>query len=387
MLDSIPSPSDRHRAYALRLEGAPGGAARGALSGELRLPDLAGFEAEFHNRVSQRRPADLTLDLAGLEAADSAGALVLRSLGDWARQQGMALRLINIPPAVEDIFGLINPEELAKPPLISDTPGTGLVEQVGGAALGFGKDLVQVTTFLGELLLALWYTVFHPRSVRWPDVVAYLRKTGLEGLPIVSLISFLLGLILAFMSSLQLRQFGANIYVASLLAIAMVKELGPIMTAILVAGRSGSAFAAEIGTMKVNEEVDALVTMGFDPTRFLALPKVLATMVVVPLLTLYADLMAIIGGLLVGVLGLDLTVYGYLTATRQSLTLFDLISSLVKAGCFAVLIAGIGCQRGFQVRGGAAAVGTATTSAVVAAIFLIIVVDSAFALVFHYLNL
>ena len=208
----------------------------------------------------------------------------------------------------------------------------------------------------------------------------------MDGLPIVGLISLLLGLIIAFMSSLQLKQFGANIYVASLLAIAMVKELGPIMTAILVAGRSGSAFAAEIGTMMVNEEVDAMVTMGFDPVRFLAVPKVLATIIAVPLLTLYADLFGILGGLIVGVMGLDLTVYTYITETQRSLDLFDIVSSLIKAAVFAVLIAGIGCQRGFQVRGGAQSVGAATTSAVVAAIFLIIVTDSAFALVLHYIQ-
>jgi phospholipid/cholesterol/gamma-HCH transport system permease protein len=208
-----------------------------------------------------------------------------------------------------------------------------------------------------------------------------------DGLPIVGLISLLLGLILAFMSSLQLKQFGANIYVASLLAIAIVKELGPIMTAILVAGRSGSAFAAEIGTMMVNEEVDALSTMGFTPVQFLAVPKVLAAMIVVPLLTIYADIFGIMGGVIVGVLGLDLTVYTYLKETQRSLTLLDITTSLIKSGVFAVLIAGIGCQRGFQVRGGAEAVGSATTSAVVAAIFLIIVTDSAFALVFHYLRI
>jgi phospholipid/cholesterol/gamma-HCH transport system permease protein len=222
--------------------------------------------------------------------------------------------------------------------------------------------------------------------VRWQDVLSYMKRAGVDGLPIVGLISLLLGLILAFMSSLQLKQFGANIYVASLLAIAIVKELGPIMTAILVAGRSGSAFAAEIGTMMVNEEVDALVTMGFDPVRFLAVPKVLATLVAVPLLTLYADVFGILGGMIVGVVGLDLTVFTYIYETQKSLDLFEIVSSLFKAAVFAVLIAGIGCQRGFQVRGGAQSVGAATTSAVVAAIFLIIVTDSAFAIVLHYIR-
>jgi phospholipid/cholesterol/gamma-HCH transport system permease protein len=159
------------------------------------------------------------------------------------------------------------------------------------------------------------------------------------------------------------------------------------MTAILVAGRSGSAFAAEIGTMMVNEEVDALTTMGFNPVRFLAVPKVLAAMIVVPLLTVYADVFGILGGLIVGVVGLDLTVYSYLKETQKSLSMLDIITSLIKSGVFAVLISGIGCQRGFQVRGGAEAVGSATTSAVVAAIFLIVLTDSAFALIFQALHI
>ena len=240
-------------------------------------------------------------------------------------------------------------------------------------------------TFLGDLLGALLHSFLHPRSVRWEDVLFYMWRTGVEGLPIVGLLSFLLGLIIAFMSSLQLKQFGANIYVASLVGVAMVTELGPIMTAIIVAGRSGSAFAAEIGTMKVNEEVDALITMGFDPTRFLAIPKVLAAVLVVPLLTLYADVFGIAGGLVVGVLGLDLTINAYVQATMKVITAAAILKSLIKSVVFAALIAGIGCQRGFQVRGGAEAVGSATTSAVVAGIFLIVVTDSAFAILFRYI--
>jgi len=325
------------------------------------------------------------VDLAGVEYLDSAGALVLLEVEDAARARNIAFSFVNLTPEVQGILDLIDPAALSTPPLISEeTPG--LLEQVGEASLRIWRDLVQVMTFLGELLLALAYSLLHPRSVRWGEVFFYLKRAGVDGLPIVGLISLLLGLIIAFMSSLQLKQFGANIYVASLLAIAMVKELGPIMTAILVAGRSGSAFAAEIGTMVVNEEVDALVSMGFDPVRFLAVPKVLATVVAVPLLTLYADLFGILGGMIVGVVGLDLTVFTYISETQKSLDLFEIVSSLVKAGVFAVLIAGIGCQRGFQVRGGAQSVGAATTSAVVAAIFLIIVTDSAFAIVLHYVQ-
>jgi len=356
-----------------------------AVSGRLALENLNLVRTEIQGLLSRIAPARLAVDLAGVEYLDSAGALVLLEVEDAARARNIAFSFVNLTPEIQGILDLIDPAALSAPPLISEkTPG--LLEQVGEASLRIWRDLVQVMTFLGELLLALAYSLLHPRSVRWGEVFFYLKRAGVDGLPIVGLISLLLGLIIAFMSSLQLKQFGANIYVASLLAIAMVKELGPIMTAILVAGRSGSAFAAEIGTMVVNEEVDALVSMGFDPVRFLAVPKVLATVVAVPLLTLYADLFGILGGMIVGVVGLDLTVFTYISETQKSLDLFEIVSSLAKAGVFAVLIAGIGCQRGFQVRGGAQSVGAATTSAVVAAIFLIIVTDSAFAIVLHYIQ-
>jgi len=216
------------------------------------------------------------------------------------------------------------------------------------------------------------------------DTFSCMQKTGVDALPIVGLISFLLGLIMAFMSSVQLQQFGANIYVASLVSLSMTRELGPIMTAIIVAGRSGSAFAAEIGTMRISEEVDALYTMGFDPTRFLVVPKIIASVIVVPLLVLFSDVFAILGGLLVGISMLDLTVNAYIAQTIETLTLFDVFWGFLKSGFFALLIAWIGCLRGFQVRGGAASVGQATTSAVVSSIFLIILSDSIFSIILRY---
>jgi phospholipid/cholesterol/gamma-HCH transport system permease protein len=211
-----------------------------------------------------------------------------------------------------------------------------------------------------------------------------MKSVGVDALPIVGLISFLLGLIMAFMSAVQLQQFGANIYVASLVSLAMVRELGPIMTAIIVAGRSGSAFAAEIGTMKISDEVDALFTMGFEPTRFLVVPKVIASVITVPILVLFSDLFAIFGGLVVGVFMLDLTTNAYIAQTLKTLTVFDVFWGFLKAAVFALLIAGIGCLRGFQVRGGAAEVGKATTSAVVSSIFLIILADAVFAVILRY---
>jgi phospholipid/cholesterol/gamma-HCH transport system permease protein len=380
-------PSVPGRGHTIEVRGEKGQRLTLAISGRLALDNLYSFNAEVETLFQKMIPAALTVDLAGLDFLDSAGALALIELEHQARARSITYELVNPSDKARGIMGLIDPKALTTPPLITGRKTGNFLERVGDETLAVLYDFKRVVTFLGELLGALTHALFHPRAVRWDDVAFYMKRAGVDGLPIVGLISLLLGLILAFMSSLQLKQFGANIYVASLLAIAIVKELGPIMTAILVAGRSGSAFAAEIGTMMVNEEVDALITMGFTPVRFLAVPKVLAAMIVVPLLTLYADLFGIIGGVIVGVLGLDLTVYTYLKETQRSLSLLDIITSLIKSGVFAVLIAGIGCQRGFEVRGGAEAVGSATTSAVVAAIFLIIVTDSAFALVFQYLHI
>ncbi|MFZ5449327.1 MAG: ABC transporter permease [Thermodesulfobacteriota bacterium] len=373
--------------YAVEVQGEKGRQVTFAVSGRIALDNLKAFTTQVQGLIQKLIPAALTVDLAGVDFLDSAGALALIELEQEVRARSITCELVNLSDKARGIMGLIDPKALAVPPLITDRKTGNFLEQVGDSTLAMLNDFKQVLIFLGELLGALTHALFRPWAVRWNDVLFYMKRAGVEGLPIVGLISLLLGLILAFMSSLQLKQFGANIYVASLLAIAIVKELGPIMTAILVAGRSGSAFAAEIGTMMVNEEVDALITMGFNPVRFLAVPKVLAAMIVVPLLTIYADLFGILGGVIVGVLGLDLTVYTYLKETQRSLSLMDIITSLIKSGVFAVLIAGIGCQRGFQVRGGAEAVGSATTSAVVAAIFLIIVTDSAFALVFQYLHI
>ncbi len=373
--------------HTIQVSGDKGQQVTFTVSGRIALDNLESFITETQARLQEMIPASLTVDLAGVEFLDSAGALALMELESNARGRSVTFAFANLTDKARGIMGLIDPKALATPPLISDRPTGNFLERLGETTLKVLSDYKRMLTFLGELLGALTHALLHPRAVRWDDVAFYMKRAGVDGLPIVGLIAILLGLILAFMSSLQLKQFGANIYVASLLAISIVKELGPIMTAILVAGRSGSAFAAEIGTMMVNEEVDALTTMGFSPVRFLAVPKVLAAMIVVPLLTLYADFFGILGGLIVGIVGLDLTAYTYLKETQTSLSLMDLVTSLIKAGVFAVIISGIGCQRGFEVRGGAEAVGAATTSAVVSAIFLIIVTDSAFALVFHYLNI
>lgn len=371
--------------FQLQTEAQPDGGRRVAWVGELTLLELEHVSGQLQE-LEERSPGGPTFfDLSKLTYADSAGALAILATAEKIKSQGGICDIRNASPAIQGLLNLIDIQALAQPPLLGAERQKDMITRVGDGFLDFCQDFSKVIIFLGELIIDLGTVCFRPTIVRWRDVVLTMKRAGVEGLPIISLIALLLGLIIAFMSSLQLRQFGANIFVASLLAIAMVRELGPIMTAILVAGRSGSAFAAEIGTMKVNEEVDALTVMGLNPMHFLTLPKVIASLIVVPLLTMYANLLGIIGGLIVGVTLLDLTVYSYIQETRNILTVFDFVSSFIKTLVFAFLIAAIGCQRGFQVRGGAAAVGEATTSAVVAAIFMIIVVDSIFAIVLTYI--
>jgi len=355
-----------------------------SLSGRITLENLEMVNREFRSRLAGLAPASLTVDLAGVDYLDSAGALALVLLGKGDDGRTIPQHFVNITPQAERIIALLSRLDHYSKPLKS-VQHFSVLEYAGEATFYIIRGFRHIMIFLGELLVAMYYAVRAPHSVRWGDVLVHMKRVGVDGLPIVGLISLLVGVVMAFMSALQLRQFGADIYVASLVGIAIVKELGPMMTAIIVAGRSGSAFAAEIGTMMVDLEVDALVTMGFNPIRFLAFPKVLAAMLVVPLLTMYSFIFGIGGGMLVGVLGLDLTVFTYMQQTLKAISTFDVVTSLIKSMVFAVLIAGIGCQRGFQARGGAESVGNMTTSAVVSAIFLVIVADSAFAIVLHYI--
>ena len=331
----------------------------------------------------------LTVNLENVTYLDDFGALVLVELKNSMRDPQSEFRLTNARENVKNVLSVLNFDNLGRSTPFASTSLTkkrrpNMFLRLGEGVFRQASDLRFVLSFIGSVCLAIIHIIRNPKSLRANDTISEMEKIGVDALPIVCLISFLLGLIMAFMSSVQLRQFGANIYVASLVSLAMVRELGPIMTAIIVAGRSGSAFAAEIGTMKISEEVDALFTMGFEPTRFLVLPKLVAALITVPILTLFSNIFAIMGGLVVGVLMLDLTTNSYITQTIKTLTIFDISLGFFKSGVFALLIAMVGCLRGFQVRGGAAAVGQATTSAVVSSIFLIILSDSVFAVILRY---
>jgi len=371
--------------YGLDVEGQKGQDVRFALSGRIALDNVYTLLEELRTKIEEMRPAKLEVDLAQVEYLDSSGALALIFLEKEAKKKDVPFEFVNTTEEAQRILGLIDPEELDVPPLRQEIR-LNFFEFVGKTSLELGAEGYNLLGFFGKLLTSLLYLVFRPRQIRWGEVLVYMQKTGVEAFPILGMMSLLMGLVLAFMSSFTLREFGAMIYVAALVDVAFTRELGSLLTGILIAGRSGSSFAAEIGTMKVNEEVDALEVMGFEPVRFLAVPKVLATMFVMPVLTLYSMLFGILGGFLAAVTLLDLTIFTYVNETRKALEFFDIFYSLFKSVIYGMIIAVIGCQRGFQVRGGAQEVGTATTSAVVAGLFLIIVAAAVLSIVDQYIR-
>ncbi|MEE8398986.1 MAG: MlaE family lipid ABC transporter permease subunit [Desulfobacterales bacterium] len=352
----------------------------GMMNAATSAPLLKTLETDLKDKTL----TTITVNLDHVSYFDDFGALVLFELKHMIPGNNGNFSIVDSENRAKEILYQVNFDEHDKCAPAKKKRSVNMLIRLGDSTISEIANIRMLVSFLGSLVLGLLTVVIHPKRLRFDDTITHIEKIGVDALPIVALISFLLGLIIAFMSSIQLSQFGANIYVASLVALAMVSELGPIMTAIVVAGRSGSAIAAEIGTMKISEEIDALYTMGFDATLFLAVPRVIAAVIVLPLLTLFSDLFAIAGGLVVGVFMLDLTVSSYIGQTLETLTLGELAWGLEKSVVFAVLIAWIGCLRGFQARGGAAAVGNAATSAVVSSIFTIILFDSIFAVIRSY---
>lgn len=355
-----------------------------SLSGNLDSNAYYSLVKQLQRAVSERTPEIINIDLAKVTQIDDFGALLLADVHKVAKAAKSQCKIVDANENIQEVLDLVHFQSIVAAPSIKRRKPENPVSALGGAIIKGFSEAKELVSFTGDLLLCMTFIIRHPSAVRWDDTLLAMRRVGVDAVPIVGLINFLLGFILAFMTSVQLKQFGANIFVAPLVAIAMVRELGPIMTAIVVTGRSGSAFASEIGTMKISEEVDALSTMGFDPVIFLVIPKMLAAIIVIPILTVFACFFGIFGGLVVGVLFLDLTVGNYLHETIINLSMYAVKWCFFKSMVFAILITWIGCLRGFQVRGGATSVGEATTSAVVSGIFLIVLWDCAFAFIQLY---
>ena len=327
----------------------------------------------------------VTVDASRLDYCDGAGLAMMVDLQRRQLAAGGTLKIRGLPERYQSLLELFKPDEFQEVARAKSVPAF-FPEEVGRNTAIILKDIRALLSFVGELFAALAFAVRHPRSVRWRDALLIAENAGVNAIAIVSLISFLIGLIMAFQSAIPMRQFGVEIFVADLVALSMFRELGPLMTAIIVAGRSGSAFAAEIGTMKVNEEINALNTMGLDPVRFLVTTRVIAAVAMMPLLTMISNLMGLLGGAVV-LMSLKYPFVTYLHEVRGALKLEDLLGGLAKSLVFAVLVAGIGCLRGLQTKTGASAVGISTTRAVVSGIVLIVLADGAFSVAFYYLGI
>jgi phospholipid/cholesterol/gamma-HCH transport system permease protein len=340
----------------------------------------------------ERLPAErgtVVVALDGLAGLDTAGAWLVHRTRRRLEERGVDCRIEGLTPPRARLLEKIATacDQAALPP----APRTNwLVEQLavcGRATLDALDEVVELLAFFGSLATTLLATLARPWRLRATAFSAHVLRTGLEALPIVGLMSFLIGVVLAFQGASQLRQFGAEIFTINLLALSILREIGVLMTAIIVAGRSGSAFTAQIGTMVVNEEVDALRTLGLDPMEVLVVPRVLALMVSLPLLAVFANLMGLLGGGLLTLMVLDIPLGQFLQQLQGASDGTQLWAGLVKAPVFAFVIAMVGCRNGLRVEGDAASVGRLTTQAVVSGIFLVIILDAGFSIAFNVLGI
>lgn len=348
---------------------------------ELTVERVPEFRAELEDLIARGGPVEL--DMSSVSRIDSAGVALLSLVARRLHAEGRSFRLVGLTDRVSktlSLFPFLDDEVAEKtgPPRLT-------FERVGMWAEVFVELGLQVIQLFAD---AAWFLIAdlfkRRRGLRWNVVFYEMSAMGANAVLVVGLISFLVGATMALQSAAQLRQFGANIFVVDLIGISMTRELGPLMAAIVVAGRSGSAVAAEIGTMVITEEVDALKTMGIHPTRFLVVPKLLAISLTQPLLTVLADLFGIFGGFVVAVTYLDVGAPSFIERLQTALFAKDLITGLIKSVIFAQLIVVVGAISGFRTRGGADAVGRSTTTAVVAGIFSVIVADALASLVFYF---
>jgi len=344
--------------------------------------------APLERRLAALSPpgeGELVIDAGAVTAMDTSGAWLLHRTIRELEARGRAVRVQGLRPEFDALLKLVVARSPEGPAPAAPAPG--LLEKVGRLAWrslvgGFG-----LLAFVGEVAVALGRALAQPRRLRWRPILYNVQTAGFEALPITGLLTFLLGIVIAYQGAEQLRRVGANIYIADLVGLAMLRELAPLITAIIVAGRSGSAFTAQIGTMKVTEEVDALRTVGVAPMDQLVLPKLLALVVALPLLTVYTDAMGILGGMVMARAQLDVSYLTFLDRLDEAVSLRHFLIGVGKAPVFAAIIALVGCYQGFQVTGSAESVGRQTTVSVVQSIFLVILVDALFSIAFSWLSL
>lgn len=335
---------------------------------------------------ASQRPQRLAIDVANVTAWDSSLVSFIVRLDDYCREHGIVLARDGLPPGLRRLIELAETAPASVEAGIAE-PRANFVVRLGVALIAAFDGAEKWVEFVGMVAVAMANFVRGRARFRASDLIREVQACGANALGIVSLISYLVGVILAYMGAVQLQQFGAAIYVADLVGIGMVREMGAMMTAIIMAGRTGAAFAAQLGSMKVTQEIDAFSTMGISPMEFLVLPRIIALILMMPLLCLYSDFIGILGGATVGVAVLGVSLSSYWHETVRAITLTALTGGLVKSATYGVLIAVAGCYQGFECGKSSAAVGEAATSAVVSAIVMIVVACGMFAVLFNILGI
>ncbi len=357
------------------------------ISGEWKLGRQLPQGEEFRSQIeSVETVSRITFNTQAMTGWDSGLITLLLEIMEIGSEMHFAVEKDGLPTGVQRLLALASAVRERKG-VRRVVARTSFLSRIGESAIAFWRSNLEMLAFIGEASVAFMKLSVGKAQFRPADLLLTIQECGAQALPIVSLISILVGLILAFIGAIQLKIFGAQIYVASLVGIGMVRALAAIMTGIIMAGRTGASFAAQLGTMQVNEEIDALKTLGISPMEFLVLPRMLALFLMMPLLSLYADLMGMLGGLIVGVSMLDLNFMEYYNKTRTSVHLNDLWVGLFSAAVFGVLVALAGCLRGIQCGRSAAAVGEATTSSVVTSIVSIVVAMAVITVVCNVLNI
>jgi phospholipid/cholesterol/gamma-HCH transport system permease protein len=354
------------------------------ISGELSGATVASARSQIVAALAASRSASLEVDVRGVDRGDTSGMSLLYELAQGRLSAHQSASVKGLRPEFQPLLGVFpSPEEMSR--LQAPSVRRGSFEEIGAHVLSLGSDVRDQLTFLGAVVQALASGLLSRRRMRWPEVAVIFEKAGVNAVPIVALISLLTGVIIAFESAQPLAMFGAQVYTANIIGIAMIREFSPIFTAIILAGRSGSAFAAELGTMKVNEELNALTTMGLEPVQFLVVQRILAGMLLMPLLTAFSMLAGVLGGVLV-MLGMGFPfpqIWNHLTG---SVGVSDVLVGASKAVVFGAIVSALGCLRGLQTKEGPSAVGDSTTRAVVAGILMIIIVDAIFAVLTNVLH-
>ncbi len=335
--------------------------------------------------LKHHKPKRVTVRAEGITYCDGCGTALLFELQLLAKNQGFKVEIVGMKAEFARLLNMFHSDNFTVRRTIRPRH-VNVADEIGRSSVGLWQDFCLQISYVGELAAALLNAIIHPRQVRWRDTLLVAERTGADAVGIVAMLGLLFGLIMAFSSAMPLRQFGVEVYVSDLTAIALVRVLGPFITAVLLAGRSGSAFAAEIGTMKINNEIDALETMGLDPVRFLALPRVLATTVVMPLLAIVASLSGLAGAAVV-ITSLGFSFTTYTQHVQMAISPTDIFSGLVKAVVHGWLIGAVGCLRGFQTENGPSAVGISATRAVVSGIVLVVLAEGVFAILYHYMGI